>query len=206
MKKKLPKKLNGINEEEFLRVVDNITSKLAYKFRFGYHNFEDMKQQATIFAIEALDKYDKSRPLENFLWTHIRNRLFNFKRDNYQRPDKPCLTCPFYDANKQASFSQCTKYNDKQNCELYSAWFTRNNAKKNIMDTVNIEDTPLHASSSNNIEDNISDKEIIKLLDEKIPFQHREIYLKVKNGSKISKKDQRILYEIISSLLENKDE
>jgi hypothetical protein len=74
------------------------------------------------------------------------------------------------------------------------------------MDTVNIEDTPLHASSSNNIEDHISDKEIIKLLDENIPFQHREIYLKVKNGSKISKKDQRILYEIISSLLENKDE
>jgi hypothetical protein len=204
-KKINPKKLNGIDEEEFLRVIDNISNKLAYKFRFGYHNFDDMKQQAAIFAIEALDKYDKKRPLENFLWTHIRNRLFNYKRDNYQRPDKPCLTCPFYDPNKQQSFSQCTQYTDKQSCDLYSSWATRNNAKKNIMDTVNIEDLPTHASCSEN-KNNFDNKEIIKILDEKIPQQHRELYLKMKHGSKISKKDQKILFDIISAILENTNE
>lgn len=203
-KKKITKRklLNGINEDEFLRVIDNISTKLAYKFRFGYHNFEDMKQQATIFAIEAMDKYDKSRPLENFLWTHIRNRLFNYKRDNYQRPDKPCLNCPFYDANKQNSFSQCTKYSDKQSCELYATWSARNNAKKNIMDTVNIDDLPVHASSF--VDNNISfdNKEIIKILDEKIPHQHRELYLKMKHGSKISKKEQKILFDAITLVLQ----
>ena len=40
-----------------------------------------MKQQAAIFALEGLEKYDNKRPLENFLWTHVRNRLFNYKRE-----------------------------------------------------------------------------------------------------------------------------
>ena len=74
----LPK---GVDEKDFLRVLDNISKRLAYKFRFAYHNFDDMKQQAAIFAIEGLEKYDNSRPLENFLWTHVRNRLFNYKRN-----------------------------------------------------------------------------------------------------------------------------
>lgn len=198
-KRKKFQKLHGIDEQEFLNAIDNISSKLAYKFRFGYHSFEDMKQQATIFALEALDKYDKSRPLENFLWTHIRNRLFNYKRDNYQRPDKPCNSCPFFDPNKQNSFSECTKYTDKNSCDLYSVWFARNNAKKNIMNTVNIDDLPLQSSTTNGPD--LSSKEIIKILDEKIPQKYREIYLKLKHGSKISKKDSLELYEVIKEIL-----
>ena len=75
-----------------------------------------MKQQAAIFALEGLEKYDNKRPLENFLWTHVRNRLFNYKRDNYQRPDKPCLSCVFYDAHCATSTNQCNEYDDKTNC------------------------------------------------------------------------------------------
>jgi len=86
-KKTNPKKTlkNKVTEEEFLRVLDNISKRLGHKFKFGYHDFDDMKQQASIFALEGLEKYDNSRPLENFLWTHVRNRLFNYKRNNYQK-------------------------------------------------------------------------------------------------------------------------
>jgi DNA-directed RNA polymerase specialized sigma subunit len=98
---------HGVSEEEFLTVLDNISKRLGHKFKFGYHNFDDMKQQAAIFALEGLEKYDKKRPLENFLWTHVRNRLFNYKRDNYQRPDKPCLSCPLYDPHCKKSNNQC---------------------------------------------------------------------------------------------------
>jgi hypothetical protein len=38
--------------------------------------------------MEALDRYDGVRPLENFLSIHIKNRLNNFKRDNYYRQDE----------------------------------------------------------------------------------------------------------------------
>ena len=97
MKKKTKTKktaLNQVDENEFLKIVDIISKKLAYKFKFGYHEYDDMKQQISIFALEGLKNYDHKRPLENFLWTHVRNRLFNYKRDNYQRPDKPCHGFP----------------------------------------------------------------------------------------------------------------
>ena len=38
--------------------------------------------------MDAMERYDEIRPLENFLSTHIKNRLINFKRDNYYRPDE----------------------------------------------------------------------------------------------------------------------
>ena len=146
MTKKKPKKKktlpNNVNEEEFLIVLENISKRLGNKFKFGYHTFEDMKQQAAIFALEGLKRYDSSRPLENFLWTHVRNRLFNYKRDHYQRPDVPCNTCPFFDKHRVKTQSQCTEFSNRNDCELYNAWYTRNNAKKNIMKPVDIENTP----------------------------------------------------------------
>jgi DNA-directed RNA polymerase specialized sigma subunit len=193
--------IKGINEEDFINAINHITKKLVYKFRFGYHNVEDMKQQATIFALEALDKYDKSRPLENFLWTHIRNRLFNFKRDNYQRPDKPCLSCPLYDPHKQKSKSCCLEYEDKSNCDLYNSWFTRNNMKKNIMDTVNIDNITQPKNESVSFTLNIDNQEIIKLLDEKMPVTHRKTYLKLKYGNKIHKKDAELLVTIVKEII-----
>ena len=132
-KKKTIANNNKVSESEFLEVLDNISKRLVHKFKFGYHDIDDMKQQAAIFALEGLEKYDNSRPLENFLWTHVRNRLFNYKRNNYQRPDKPCLNCPLYDPTYRNSTSQCSKYNNKKNCELYAAWSNRNENKKNIM-------------------------------------------------------------------------
>ena len=38
-------------------------------------------------GVEALSRYDSSKPLENFMYAHINNRLKNFKRDNYYRFD-----------------------------------------------------------------------------------------------------------------------
>ena len=146
-KKKTTTLPNNVNEEEFLSVLDNISKRLGNKFKFGYHTFEDMKQQAAIFALEGLNRYDSSRPLENFLWTHVRNRLFNYKRDHYQRPDVPCNTCPFFDKLCQKSKNQCTEFSNRNDCQLYDAWYIRNNAKKNIMRPVDIENTSSHSKA-----------------------------------------------------------
>ena len=67
-KKKKTKLPNNVDEAEFLAVIENISRRLGHKFKFGYHSFEDMKQQCAIFALEGLEKYDNKRPLENFLW------------------------------------------------------------------------------------------------------------------------------------------
>lgn len=189
-----------VSEDEFLQVLDNISKRLVYKFKFGYHDIDDMKQQAAIFALEGLEKYDHKRPLENFLWTHVRNRLFNYKRNNYQRPDKPCLTCPLYDAHCKVSTSQCSKYEHKDECEIYKSWSNRNTSKKNIMKPTYID---YDITNSLNLTNIISNNEIIKFLDENIHTEFREIYLRLKHGEKIAKQKLAKLQNHIKIILQN---
>ena len=203
MKKKV------IDESELLKVIDIISKKLAYKFKFGYHEIEDMKQQISIFALEGLQNYDHKRPLENFLWTHVRNRLFNYKRDNYQRPDKPCLSCPLYDPHLAKSYSGCTKYNDKNDCSEYVHWHSRNSTKKNLMHLSTIDELKDYGSAFTTQEDSlfsqISNGEIVNKIEENLSGENRVTYLKLKNGGKVSKSDSEKLIAHIKNILEDKD-
>lgn len=202
-KSKLP---NGVSEAEFLTVLDNISKRLSHKFRFGYHDLDDMKQQAAIFAMEGLEKYDNSRPLENFLWTHVRNRLFNYKRNNYQRPDKPCLTCPLFDKSFQNSTSQCLKFQNKSDCEPYRSWASRNDAKKNIMQPTYIEpETHGNSLHTNDFTKLVQNQEIIKFLDENIQHEFRESYLKLKHDIKIPKQQLIKLQKHVLELMETSE-
>lgn len=195
---------HGVTEQEFLTVLDNISKRLGHKFKFGYHSFDDMKQQAAIFALEGLEKYDNKRPLENFLWTHVRNRLFNYKRDNYQRPDKPCLTCPLYDPHCKKSSNQCTEFSNKNDCELYNSWDARNSRKKNIMKPVGMDEiTEVNTKSSEKpgIPEIVFNQQLIDLLDQHIPAHCRETYLRLKYGEKVYKSDMNKLYAVIKEIL-----
>ena len=81
---KIPKNLS---EQQVLDTINKIARKLAPKYVFASYDVDDIQQEAFLMGIEALDRYDTSKPLENFLYTHINNRLKNFKRDNYYRFD-----------------------------------------------------------------------------------------------------------------------
>jgi len=191
-----------INEEDLLETIDIISKKLSYKFKFGYHEIEDMKQQISVFAIEGLQNYDHKRPLENFLWTHVRNRLFNFKRDNYQRPDKPCNTCPFFDKHSGDSSKDCLKYKNKNDCDLYNSWHSRNNAKKNLMYLNTIEELKDYLSNKDkNQTDSAEEQELLDILDEKLYGETREIYLKIKMGTKVYKTEFNKLLNKIKELI-----
>jgi hypothetical protein len=202
-------KKKTIDESELLKVIDIIAKKLAYKFKFGYHEIEDMKQQISIFALEGLANYDHKRPLENFLWTHVRNRLFNYKRDNYQRPDKPCYNCPLYDPHLAKSYSGCEKYNDKNSCNEYSHWYSRNNTKKNLMHLSTIDELKDYGSAFTTQEDSlfsqISNGEIVNKIEENLSGDNRVVYLKLKNGGKVSKSDSEKLMSEIKKILEEND-
>ena len=224
MKKKKPTKIKqrnppvlkrkkiSVDEKEFLEALDKISKKLIYQFKFGYHEIEDMKQQASLFAIEGLKNYDHSRPLENFLWTHVRNRLFNYKRDNYQRPDKPCLTCPLYDKFFKKSENQCVGFLNKNDCSLLTSWENKNTTKKNIMRPLEIE-VIAEGESQEGVDfiEQMKNKELFKKIDENIPIRLRQTYLSLLSGQKISKKDNLLLIEYIREILnipkkENQDE
>ena len=79
---KIPK---GMTEKEVTETINKVADRYAYKFQFGFYTPDDIRQEAFIIAMEAMDRYDESRPLENFLAVHVKNRLNNFKRDKYYR-------------------------------------------------------------------------------------------------------------------------
>jgi hypothetical protein len=200
--KKTPNKQNQITEQELLDTIENISKNLAYKFRFGYHEIEDMRQQISVFAIEGLEKYDYERPLENFLWTHVRNRLFNFKRDNYQRPDKPCKTCPLYNSLCADTEKDCLEHNNKLDCEMYRSWYARNNSKKNLMYLNTMEELKEYFPVTKYSGESIENQDFIMFIEERIFGFDREIYLKLKNGCKVNKKNIQTLTKHIKDILD----
>jgi DNA-directed RNA polymerase specialized sigma24 family protein len=73
-----------ITPEQFT-TIQKIAKQLAPRYVFGSYERDDIEQEATIMALDGLKRYDGVRPLENFLYTHVNNRLKNFKRDNFYR-------------------------------------------------------------------------------------------------------------------------
>jgi hypothetical protein len=73
---------------DHLEIITEIARKLAPKFRFAYYDTEDIVQEGILLGLDALKRWDGIRPIENFLYTHIRNRLGTLKRDKYFRLDK----------------------------------------------------------------------------------------------------------------------
>ena len=181
--------------DEVLKIIDNIADRLASKYKFGYHEIEDMKQQARLVALEGLASYDGERPLENFLWTHVRNRLYNFKRDNYFRPEKPCDKCPLF--QNQA----CTKFRDQMECDLYAKWITRVEKRKNLMSTV--EDSDI-LQDYEDIAISLDRKEIFNLIDQNIPVELREYWIRFIHNLRLNKlKREQIILEIKMILKEH---
>lgn len=186
---------NNYTEEDVLAIIDKISGRLANRYRFGYHETSDMKQQATLIALQGLESYDGMRPLENFLWVHVKNRLYNFKRNNYARPDKPCLNCPL-NAYKN---KKCTAFDVEMDCEIYAKWSARNEVKKNLMSTKeHVDMTPNNDSS---LEDQILAKDIYKLIDDNIPIALREDWVRYINKLKLPKNKRECLHFVILEIL-----
>jgi len=69
----------GMTRDEVDKVIDEVSSRFG-RLSFGIYNKDDIKQEAALFCIDALDRYE-SGPLENFLMVHAKNRLLNLIRN-----------------------------------------------------------------------------------------------------------------------------
>jgi DNA-directed RNA polymerase specialized sigma24 family protein len=190
-----------MTEQQVLDVIDRVSKRLAPKFRFGYHGIDDMRQMAALFAWQGLEHYDGIRPLENFLWTHVRNRLYNEKRNKYERPDKPCFHCDFYENG------ECSQYDDIMECELFKGWYIRNTTKKNLMSAIDLES--VHDEKENNMrqsdnEEQMDERDLMKLIEAQLPVEYREDFIRLKMNNKLRKvKKERLLLVIMEILEEN---
>jgi DNA-directed RNA polymerase specialized sigma24 family protein len=180
VKMKIPK---NMTKEEVIETIQKVAKRVSYNFRFAFYDVEDIEQEAFIIGMEALDRYDETRPLENFLFVHIKNRLKNFKRDNYIRyePEKPW--------NKDV----------------------RKIAKKSLMEPINLDNvmdyTNNNMSQPDDFIDAIQKKEYLEFIDRNLDMSYRGDYLRMLHGVHVPKPRRDEIIETIRDLLrENLDE
>lgn len=198
----------GMTEQEVLDIIDRVANGLAYKFKFGYYEADDIKQHARMEAILGLEGYDAEKgKLETFLWTHVRNRLSNLKRNKFERYDKPCLNCPLnaYDPKCKKSKNECTEYEDKDDCKLYYNWLRRNSAKRNIVSPIGIhnvrDENESNMRKDCDIVEQINYSTMVDLIDSKIPVNLRSLWIRMKNDIKLNKAEREKLLAAIRTIL-----
>ena len=171
---------HDLTEEQVMTAMNKAVALLSQTFSFGYFDSDDIRQEAYIFGLEALSRYDPSRPLENFLYSHIKNRLINFKRDKYHRTDPPCKICAEH--GKHPDGSVCTKY---------TAWKKRNSSKQNLMRPLDIQnlsdENEKSVRQSHNIIDEATLTEARNLIDEHLSVELRSVYLRIRAGESVPK-------------------
>ncbi len=77
---KIPK---NMSEEQVYETIYSIVERISHKYTFYGYEVDDIKQEAFIICLDAIERYDECRPLENFLSVNLSNRLKNFIRDNH---------------------------------------------------------------------------------------------------------------------------
>lgn len=217
------RKFVNYSEEQVLEIIERVVGRIAGKFKFGYYDVEDIKQEGCILALNALESrradngeysYDESRPLENYLSIYIKNRLINLRRDKFFRHQKPCQGCQFYDAFCKKSKSECTAFTDKMECDLFRGWFETNNSKKNLVEPIDIytvnDEQEKNTKFYIDVDSKIDYEHLKKYIDQKIPISMRADYLKIisntdarrANKSVVSLNRQHEIRQVIAGIIE----
>ena len=186
----------GKTEKEVLDIIEEVVSSLAPKFVFGHYDLDDIKQEGYKQAIEALSRYDPSRPLQNFLFVHLKNRFRNLKRNKFRRNDNPCKAC--HEQN------YCT--GKPEPCKKYSKWLQRNNSKSNIAQPLSInyisDEKEKNTRLESSVEDDVSIKEIMEKIDEALPVSLRSTYLKMRDGLSVPMNKKKKIEEIVLKIIQ----
>ena len=202
---KIPK---GMTEEEVLSVIESVVNILAYNFKFGYFDLDDMKQQGRLYALEALPRFKPERGnLHNFLRSHVRNRFLNLHRDKLSRHQPPCPSCPFYDPEYNQSTNMCAAFVDKMECDKYAGWEKRNGAKRNLIEPLDI--STIRDEKENNMRSKMDvpslviKAELMDMIDRKLPVALRADFKRMMDDVSIGKQRRDKVLTAIREILED---
>ena len=201
MKSKLKLLAAPYSNEHVHAEIMRLASILSRGFAFGYYTDEDIAQEAYIDALEGLPNYDNGgldsngdakRPLDKFLFTHIKFKLLNLKRDEFRRSDPPCVSCHLDDFSVHMHDGYCRKY---------AEWRSRNDAKSGLMAPLGLTDLEAANRPGQNESDAldaVSRAEIVAKLDAIIPASLRASYLKMKSGETIKRSHREAIKKLIA--------
>jgi DNA-directed RNA polymerase specialized sigma24 family protein len=115
--------------DEIQRVVYSVARQFAGK-SFGSHTADDTIQTCVLYGLEALGegtKYDPARPLDRFLYSHMRNRLSNMMRSQASRQESPCQCCSVREPPAEP-------------CERFRKYLRANAFRKSLAKVVGLKD------------------------------------------------------------------
>lgn len=195
---------SNITESDLLDLIQKISKRFWRKFSFGYMTEEDIYQECVIMVIksECLRKYDPALPLENFLTIHLRNRLYNFKRDNFAKPNRQCLRCSLDEDER----SRRPPGNEKAcDCPAYNKWYASNVDRKNIMNTTSIDniidENEYNMRYDTDFGQDLDDQDRRDHLLENLSVDARKVYLMLMDGHKLRKAELDLLTKEVEDLL-----
>ena len=190
----------GLTDEEVLHIIDRAVAYLAPSFKFGYFDIDDMKQEGTIFCLEALDSFnfkkscqdDVGDALLTFLKTHVRWRFLNMRRKSLTRLEPPLCECELCREDSP----------NRLDCKKYSNWVRRNMAKRSLMEPFDVDE--IHTrdiSFVSNFNEKLLSTDIINILNQYIPASIRADYRRFIDGVKLPKNKREFLIENIKKIL-----
>lgn len=188
----------GVTEQQVLDAIENAVRILAPSFTFGIYDLEDVKQEARMEGLRVMKKYDPSRPLENFLYSCIRNKLIRLKRDEFRRNDPPCLLCHHAEG-------KVSKHEDGQFCKKYVDWKKRNDAKANLMRPLGIDHISDQGEESTRRESEVPEtaelNEMLRLIDEHLDVELRAVYLQMRANRPVPKSRRVAVEKAVREIL-----
>lgn len=189
-----------MTEEEVLEAIEKVVAYLAPSFKFGYYDMEDMKQEGTIFCIQAIPSFNFKKSsqgdirdaLVTFLKTHVRWRFLNMRRKNLTRIEPPLCDCELCREDSH----------NRLDCKKYSNWVQRNMAKRSLMEPFDVDQIhTTDASFSFNLNDGLFSSDVINILNEHIPSSIRSDYRRFLDGVKLPKNKRDNLISHIKKIL-----
>lgn len=198
---KLPE---GKTEQEVLAAIEKCVGILAPSFAFGYFSREDMLQEARLFCLECLPKFDATRNLEAFFYSAVKHHLINIHRNKFKRADSPCKVCHKheYSGGVEPTCQQLGGF-----CTKYAAWKKRNASKAKLVNPSSIDlVTDEQAEKIGLCHDSESEqamqlKETLELIDRNLPAYMRSTYLKMRDGVSVPKEDAKQVKNFLRELL-----
>ena len=196
----------GLTEAQVLDAIENAATLLAQSFTFGIYDVDDIKQEARYWGLEALPRYDPrcdeegkpTRPLDNFLYSHILKRLINLKRNKLRRNDAPCLLCHHGEGTR-------SNHPGGEFCHKYLVWKKRNDDKANIMRPQNIENIADERESNtrneSEAENNAELNEVVRMIDEQLDVSLRATYLQMVAGKSVPKSRRMAVEKAIRGIV-----
>lgn len=175
-----------------LPTIEKVARRLAPRYTFGHFDEDDIFQEGIIIGMSGiLHHYDSERPLENFMSVHMKNRLHNFRRNNYIRYDTLCVACKHL--------------LESQYCDMCKNKLRVSNAKKNVIDAITLDlvDDEEEPSMSQcfNVIDEVELDNMVRLIDIHLPITLREDYLRLLDGVSIPRNRREKVENAITELL-----